>query len=605
MRAFAGIEQKGMSYRRQNLRGDSDVTGLFEPGVPGDTNVGQLRNFLAAQPGRASAPSSRQPGHIGGDAFAAAAQERSQFPTPQDRWLAHTSQCRTPRRQGPGSAHTWITSPWNQPEYGLTVLVMNNSTLDVGTSTVQATLAPPGLSQVGLAGLLLGAALPVVNSSIVNVALPSLSVDLCAGPGTVEMIVAGYGMAYAMLLVLGGRLGDRFGRRRIYLIGTASFALTSLTYGLAPNAWLLVGARIAQGASAAFMVPQVLAIIAVTTSEARRPRALGLYGAVGGISAVTGQILGGWLIAANIFGTGWRAIFLVNMPITALALVLTAIVVPETRSSRPPRIDTTGTLWLAVTVIAVLVPAMMGQTAGWPIWIWLLIAAAPISALLLWKTEHRAEQSGADPLIPPRALSHGPVRPGLWVAVPFFAAASGFQFVVAIALQQGLHLTAATTATVLAPMATAFFLASLLAPRLITRYGPKTVTIGIATQTIGLLTVLITALVRWPHLDATHLLAGTVILGIGQGVAMPSLFRIVFAGSSPADAGMRSGIMATTQQISMALGVALFGTTLLTLAPHLGMRSALTAALGFAALASAAATALSHRLPPIGNDVNQ
>ncbi len=461
-------------------------------------------------------------------------------------------------------------------------------------------LNSPVLSPLGLLTLLLGAALPMIDFFIVNVALPTIDRDLHAGPALLEMVAAGYGVAYAVLLVLGGRLGDMIGRRRLFLTGTALFALTSLACGLAPDAWTLVGARVAQGAASALMLPQVLATIQAATTGPRRGRALGLYGATGGIAAVLGQVFGGWLVAADLAGSGWRSIFLVNVPVAAAAIVLSLRSVPETRSAHPSRVDTKGTLLLGATLLALLVPLMEGRAVGWPLWTWLMLATAPVLAVAFWRVERAGERSGTfDPLLPPSLLGNHGMRSGLRVALPFFTGFGGFMFVMAVALQQGLALGPVAAGTALAPMAVSFFAASLIAPRLVTRYGRHVVTAGLTVQGIGLLAVAGTALALWPHLGPLGLAPAMTVLGFGQGMAMSTLLRIVLSEVPPERAGVGGGVMATTQQSSLALGVATLGTLFLTLATSYGMRDALITVLLTQALAVVAAVALSARLPRV------
>jgi MFS family permease len=456
---------------------------------------------------------------------------------------------------------------------------------------------PPVLSPLGLLTLLLGAALPMIDFFIVNVALPTIDRDLHAGPALLEMVAAGYGVAYAVLLVLGGRLGDLVGRRRLFLIGTALFALTSLACGLAPDAWTLVGARVAQGAASAMMLPQVLATIQAATTGSRRGRALGLYGATGGISAVLGQLLGGWLVAANVAGSGWRSIFLVNVPVALAAMLLSLRSVPETRSVQPARIDVRGTLLLGATLLALLVPLMEGHAIGWPLWTWLLLAVSPLLAVAFWLVERGGERAGADPLLPPSLLGNPGMRSGLRVALPFFAGFGGFMFVMAVALQQGLAFGPVAAGTALAPMAIAFLIASLLAPRLVTRYGRYVVTVGLAVQGIGLLALVGTALAFWSQLGPLGLAPAMAVLGFGQGMAMSTLFRIVLSEVPTERAGVGGGVMVTAQQSSLALGVATLGTLFLSLATTHGFRTALITALLIQLTAVALSVALSTRLP--------
>ncbi|MET8562031.1 MFS transporter [Streptomyces flaveolus] len=449
----------------------------------------------------------------------------------------------------------------------------------VTAPAVRPTAAPPALGGPGLFTVLLAAALPLVDFFIVNVALPAIGRDLAAGEAVLELVVAGYGVAYAVLLVLGGRLGDLFGRRRLFLAGMAAFGLTSLACGLAPGAWSLVAARVAQGASAAAMLPQVLATIQSATSGARRAKAMSLYGATAGLSMVAGQILGGVLVAADIAGTGWRAVFLVNVPVVVLGLVLAARFVPETRSQRPEPVDGPGTALLAVSLLTLLAPLTEGRAAGWPLWTLLSLAAFPFAAGAFWLVERRADRSGRTPLVPPSLFRVPSMRRGLELMVPFSIGFSGFMFVIALALQQGAGLGPVPAGLALAPMAVAFLLVSLAGPRLIARFGTRVVTAGSVLQGVGVLLIVLAAWRDWPRLDIVSLLPGAAVAGAGQALQLPNIMRLVMSEVPPARAGVGSGVMVTTQQSALALGVATLGTLFLTLVPHLGMRDALVSTL--------------------------
>ncbi|GGS44623.1 MFS transporter [Streptomyces cinerochromogenes] len=445
----------------------------------------------------------------------------------------------------------------------------------VTVPAVRPAAAPPALGGPGLFTVLLAAALPLVDFFIVNVALPAIGADLAAGEAVLELVVAGYGVAYAVLLVLGGRLGDLFGRRRLFLGGMAAFGLTSLACGLAPGAWSLVAARVAQGASAAAMLPQVLATIQSATSGARRAKAMSLYGATAGLAMVAGQILGGVLVAADVAGTGWRAIFLVNVPVVVVGLALAARYVPETRSQHPEPVDGPGTVLLAVSLLTLLVPLTEGRAAGWPLWTWLSLAAFPCAAGAFWVVERRADRSGRTPLVPPSLFRVPSMRRGLELLLPFSIGFSGFMFMIALALQQGAGLGPVPAGLALAPMAVAYLLVSLAGPRLIARHGTRVVTAGAVLQGVGLLLILLTVWRDWPRLDVLALLPGTAVAGAGQALQLPNVMRIVLSEVPPARAGVGSGVMVTTQQSALALGVATLGTLFLTLVPHLGMRDAL------------------------------
>ncbi|CCK30195.1 transmembrane efflux protein [Streptomyces davaonensis JCM 4913] len=461
----------------------------------------------------------------------------------------------------------------------------------------RAAATPPTLGGLGLFTVLLGAALPLIDFFIVNVALPTIAQDLAASESVLELVVAGYGVAYAVLLVLGGRLGDLFGRRRLFLGGMAAFGLTSLACGLAPTAWTLVAARVAQGAASAAMLPQVLATIQSATAGPRRAKAMGLYGATAGLSMVAGQILGGVLVAADVAGTGWRSVFLVNVPVVLLALFLAVRSVPETRSAHPEPVDGAGTVLLALALLTLLVPLTEGRAAGWPLWTWLSLAAFPFAAAAFYAVERGADRRGRTPLVPPSLFALTSLRRGLVMILPFSIGFSGFMFVIAVALQQGAGLGPVRAGLALAPMAVSFFVVSLAGPRLVARYGTRVVTAGALLQGLGLVLIALAAWRSWPDLDLLTLLPGAAVAGAGQALQLPVLFRIVLSEVPPARAGVGSGVMITAQQSALALGVATLGTLFLSLVPGLGMRDALVITL-LVQLAGVALTALlSLRLP--------
>jgi MFS family permease len=453
------------------------------------------------------------------------------------------------------------------------------------------------LSPIGLLTVLLGAFLPMLDFFIVNVALPTIQRDLTAGPATLELFVAGYGISYAVLLVPGGRLGDLYGRRRLFITGALLFGVTSLACGLAPTAGALVVARVAQGGASALMLPQVLATIQSSTEGPRRARAMGIYGAVGGIATVIGQVLGGVLLTADLFGTGWRFIFLVNVPVALAASVLAVRAVPETRSSHPARVDVPGTALLASALLALLVPLMEGRALGWPWWTWALLAAFPVLLTAFVAVERRSERAGNVPLVPLSLLRVRGMRLGLTTAVPFFTGFGGFMMVIAVALQVGLHEGPITAGLSMVPMAAGFFAASLSGPRLLARFGTRVMTVGAVLQGIGLAVLAGTVLADWSGAGPLVLLPGMVLAGTGQGLVLPPLFRVVLADVPLDRAGVGGGILTTTQQSSLALGVAALGTLFLSLSPTLGTRDALVLVLSVQLVLTLAVAVLTTRLP--------
>jgi MFS family permease len=419
---------------------------------------------------------------------------------------------------------------------------------------------------VALAVVLIGVLLPMIDFFIVNVALPTIDRDLKASPGMLQLVVAGYAIAYALLLVVGGRLGDAFGRRRLFLLGMAGFTVTSLGCGLAPSAGTLVLARVLQGAAAAMMLPQVLSTIQATTSGQSRSRALARYGATGGIASVAGQLLGGLLVSANLAGTGWRPIFLVNVPVGIAGLLLARKVLPDTRSQDPAPVDVRGTLLLGLGLICLLVPLTEGRSLGWPLWSILPLVVVPLAAVGFARTERSIEAAGRMPLVPLSLLQVRSMRRGLVVAVPFFTGFSGFMFTYALTLQDGAGLGALRTGLILVPMAGGFLAASLSTSRLIYRFGRSLLTAGALLQATGLIGVIIALRATWPHVNGFALLPGMLVAGIGQGWLMSPIFGLVLSQVPGHLAGVGSGVLATTQQTSLALGVATLGSLYLTLA---------------------------------------
>ncbi|HWB65730.1 MAG TPA: MFS transporter [Mycobacteriales bacterium] len=467
------------------------------------------------------------------------------------------------------------------------------------TLTAVQPASAPALSAAALVTVLVGVLLPMIDFFIVNVALPTMARDLHASNELLELVVAGYATAYAVLLVVGGRLGDAFGRRRLFLIGMTAFTATSLLCGLAPSAGLLVVARVLQGAAAAMMVPQTLSTIQATGDAVSRARALGWFGAAGGIAAVTGQVLGGVLVSANLAGSGWRPIFLVNVPIGLVGLWCAGRLLPETRSERADRPDLPGAALLGATVVAVLVPLTEGRALGWPVWSWLLLAAAPGFATAFAVVERRIERRGHTPLVPRLVLQHRSMRRGLSLSGPFFAGFGAFMFVYALVAQDALGFSPLRAGLALSPLAATFLVASLQMPRLVARHGRRVITAGATVQLVGLLALGLTLAAGWPTVTAWDLAPALAVMGYGQGLVMPPLIRVVLSEVPIESAGAGSGVLTTTQQVSLAVGVATFGSLFLTLAPaaRFGTLHAALLVLAIQAVLAAGIAVASRGLP--------
>jgi MFS family permease len=442
--------------------------------------------------------------------------------------------------------------------------------------------------------------LPQTDMFIVNVALPTIEADLHMSEAMLELVVAGYGVAFALLLVLGGRLGDLLGRRRLFLAGIAMFTATSVWCGVAGSPAQLVTARIVQGASAAILLPQVLATIQATTSGRARARALGVYAAVTGAAASAGLAIGGVLVSADLAGTGWRPIFLVNLPIGLIALLLAARYVPETTSPQPLRIDLAGTGLLAAGVICLLVPVTEGRALGWPAWSWVLLGLSPAALVALAIVSRRQERAGGVPLVPPSLVTLPGVRRGLAIVVPFFGGAGGFFFNYSLLTQRGLAAAPVTAGLCLATMTSGFFAASMTTARLTRRYGGgRVITAGAATQGLGLAIIGATVLTGWPQLTIPALVPGLAVAGFGQGLVVGPLFGTVLSQVDAARTGVGSGVLLTVQQLSLALGAALLGSLFLGLdaLAEISMAQAFALVLAVQLAAAVCVGLLGRRLP--------
>ena len=286
--------------------------------------------------------------------------------------------------------------------------------------------------------VLVGACMAILDVAIVNVAIPSIRKDLHASFGDVELVISAYTLTYACLLVTGGRLGDLYGRKRLFITGIIAFAAASALCGAAPAIGLLVVARAIQGLAAALMYPQVLAVIQVTFSGAERTRALGIFGAVLGIAAIAGQIVGGLLLAADVFGLTWRPVFLVNVPLGAVAAYAAARLLPDDRPDEETRLDLGGVALVTVALVVLAVPLLAGRDAGWPTWMIIcLILAIPAAAAFV-RYERRLAAAGGRPLVRLDLFGNRGFSGGVPIALLFMFSYAGFLLILAVYLQSGL-----------------------------------------------------------------------------------------------------------------------------------------------------------------------
>lgn len=427
---------------------------------------------------------------------------------------------------------------------------------------MNTSVVSPG--RAGLILLLTGQMLPMIDTSITNVALDAITHSLNATATELELIVALYGVAFAVCLALGSKLGDNFGRRRLFMWGVASFGLASLLCGMAGNIEQLLAARIVQGAGAALIVPQILATLHVTLKGTVHAKAISLFCGIGGIAFIVGQMGGGWLVSADIAGLGWRNAFFINVPICLVVLGLSRHFVPETRRETPSRIDWTGTVLLAIILCCLLFPMALGPQWhwSWPLKV-MLLAIIPLGWLTALNARKK-ERENAHPLIPPRLLQLRSVRFGILIAMLFFSVWSGFMFCMALTMQTGLGMAPWQSGNSFIALGVTYFISAWFAPRLIARYSTSTILLtGLAIQIAGLLALIATFRVWGMENTALTLAPATGLVGYGQALIVNSFYRIGMRDIQPDDAGAASAILSTLQQAALGLGPAIFGAILL------------------------------------------
>lgn len=407
-------------------------------------------------------------------------------------------------------------------------------------------------------GFLLGPGVGTFAFNAVTVILPTLRERFGAGDVALELVIAGYGIPFAVLLILGGRLGDRFGRHRLYTLGMGLFLVSAIACALAPSIEMLIAARIVQGVGAALCTPQVLGTIQATSRGAARTRAIAAFGASGGIGAAVGQVAGGALAALS-FGPidGWRAVFVV-VALVALAAIVLAPLAPRSRAHEVVAIDLVGTAALAVGILAASVALTFGPAWdwSWPVLIALVVAA--IALVGMWRHQDAIERSGRVPLLPPSVLRLRPLQLGLLAAGLFFAGYSALLYVFPRAVEAG-GLTSLQAGLALLPFAVVFAGMSLAVARIQARLGDATLVLGVAVQIVALLGMVVTLAIGWGSDVGLWLQPALVLLGAGQALIFSPLTQLVVREVPVEAAGLSGGVFSTAQQLALSFGVIVIG----------------------------------------------
>ena len=407
--------------------------------------------------------------------------------------------------------------------------------------------------------VLMGTFMAILDAAIVNVAIPSIRADLHASFGEIEFVVSAYIVTYACLLVTGGRLGDNYGRKLLFIVGLIVFAAASAACGLAPTSFLLIVSRALQGIGAALMYPQVLAIIQVTFTGDDRAKALGIFGSVIGVAAVAGQIIGGTLIELNLWNLEWRPIFLVNVPLALGTVVAALFVLPKEEHTDTVGLDWGGVALITTALLLLIVPLLEGRELGWPPWTLACLAAVVAVFALFIRYERRFAAKGGRPLVRLGLFECRGFAFGVPIAALLMASYAGYLFTLALYLQVGLGFSPLHSGLTHAPTAVGFFIASLAAPRLIPLLGRQVLTAGFVIAAFGFAATATTIYAAGARLHGFELAPTLFIAGVGNGFGFSPLVGTVISGLEPKEAGAGAGIVTTTLQVGMALGVAIIG----------------------------------------------
>ncbi|MGO4648071.1 MFS transporter [Nocardia sp. 2YAB30] len=437
-----------------------------------------------------------------------------------------------------------------------------------------------------LAVVLFAAILDLLDATITTIAAPTIAADLGGAAALVQWLGAAYSLAMGVLLVVGGRLGDKFGRRRLFLLGITGFTLASIACGFAVDSPSIIGSRVLQGGFGALLIPQGFGILAAVFPRTELGKAFSVFAPALGLSAIGGPILAGFLIDADLFGLGWRSMFLINIVLGGIAIALAARLLPRDSGDRAVIVDWLGSGLLAAAMFGALYALIDGPAHGWttrPI----LFAAAGLLCVVLFGLRQRRADS---PLLEPTLLRNHGFTAGLGLGLGYYAATSGLLFVLSLYLQDVLHRNPTQAALGLAPVAAGIIVASITAHQLLERLGRTLLAIGLLLTLIGALSLLLLVVATEP--TAWTLVAPVFLTGLGMGACFGSIYRIALGDIEPNESGSASGSLSAVQQLANSLGAAAVTTV------YFHTSDGTTAALATVAAIAALCCTLVRLLPP-------
>lgn len=407
--------------------------------------------------------------------------------------------------------------------------------------------------------LLFASFMDLLDTTIVNVALPSIEKDLNATSAQLEWIVSGYVLSFAVLIITGGRLGDIYGRKRLFLIGVTGFTLASASCAAATSGDMLVVSRLVQGIFGAIMIPQVLSIIQVLFAPKERAGVFGALGAISGLAAVAGPLIGGFLVTQNAFDLGWRSVFIINVPVGIALFITAALCIPESRAAKRVRLDVLGVVMISATLFLLVYGLIEGRALGWPIGIWIMMGASPVLlAVFIWYQSRRDKKSGSA-LVPPSLFHSRGYSAGVLTSFSFSASIGGFFLILVLYLQVGLGFSAIDAGLTTLPFSLGALVGSGIAVPLGPRLGKGLILLGALAQIGGYLWITRIVDAQANALVGTDLIAPMALAGLGLTLLVVPLTDVSLAQTSVVNAGAASGVLGTFQQVGSAIGVAVVG----------------------------------------------
>jgi EmrB/QacA subfamily drug resistance transporter len=400
----------------------------------------------------------------------------------------------------------------------------------------------------------------LLDATIVNIAGPTIHADLGGGTSTVQWLSAGYTLAFAVLLIAGARMGDILGRRRLFLIGSAGFTVFSLACALAPDIGMLIAFRVLQGAFGALMIPQGFGLMREAFDDREFNKAVGMFGPAMGLPMLAAPVLAGALVDANLWGTGWRLVFLINVPIGVVSLALAIRALPRGASHPGMKLDVGGVWFIGLALVAIIYPLIQGQPDGWPAWTFVLLAAGLVLLLvfLLWEKRRRS-----DALIEPSLLTNRNYLSGIAVALALFGAFAGLLLCVSLFGQLGEGWSPIHAGLTLTPMVVGMIAGMVGGTIAVTKLGRHVLHIGLLITAAGA-AALALAVTGAATASSWDLLPGLFLIGMGAGASIGQLFQFILSSVNMREVGSASGVLEATQQLSTSLGVAILGTIFLT-----------------------------------------